>query len=310
MKKYAFIFPGQGSQYVGMGKDLTEYAIAMQTFDEADAALGFSLKDICWNGPEEKLKETAITQPAILTASIAVYRILREKGFVPSYVAGHSLGEYSALVAAEVLNLSDAVRIVHKRGELMQTSVPLGVGKMAAILGLEREKVEQACLAASVAGVVEPSNYNCPGQVVIGGEAAAVEAAASLCKESGAKKTVELAVSAPFHTSLMRKAGEGLEEYIKDIEFKKPIIPFISNVDAKVIDDPATIKASLIKQVSSKIFWEDCINAIVGMGCNSFIEVGPGKVLSGFVKKIVKDACICNVGDAASLEKINECLGE
>lgn len=310
MRQHAFIFPGQGSQYVGMGKDLTDYSVAMQTYDEADAALGFSLKDICWNGPEDKLKETAVTQPAILTTSIAVYRVLLEKGFSPSYVAGHSLGEYSALVAAGVLALSDAVRIVRKRGELMQTAVPLGVGKMSAVLGLSREKVEQACLTASEVGIVEPANYNCPGQVVIGGEALAVEAAAALCKQAGAKKTIELLVSAPFHTSLMRKAGEGLEEFIKDIEFKKPVVPFISNVDARVIDDPITIKASLVKQVSSKIFWEDCINVIVDMGCNSFVEVGPGKVLSGFVKKIAKDARVCNAGDAASLAKINECLGE
>lgn len=303
--KIAFVFPGQGSQYVGMGREIYEaFDIARTTFEEASEVLQYNVADLSFRGPEEELNKTYRTQPCILTLSIAIHRILISKGINPSIVAGHSLGEYSALVAADVLLFSDTLKITEKRGIFMKEAVPEGRGLMAAILGLERNKVNEICISLK-SGYAYPANYNCPGQIVISGEKDAVEEAINLCKEAGAKRAVPLTVSAPSHCKLMETASRQLSEILDTIKFKKPAIHFISNKDANFIEDAEDIKKSLIKQLSSPVLWEDSVRLMKDSGVDTFIEVGPGKVLSGLIRRIVNDVKIFNVEDVKGIEMIN-----
>jgi [acyl-carrier-protein] S-malonyltransferase len=290
--KIAFVFPGQGSQYVGMGKDIYEhYPVAKKVFQQASDALGYDVADLCFNGPVEELNRTFRTQPCILTVSSALNSVLKEKGIQPSVVAGHSLGEYSALVAAEVISLEDSVSLTEKRGRFMQEAVPEGKGLMAAILGLDREKVDEICNSL-ISGYAAAANYNCPGQIVIAGEKTAVEEAIELCKSAGAKRAIALAVSVPSHCKLMNGASERLGELLGTIELKDPLIPLVNNADAKFLKTAEEIKPSLIRQLNSPLLWEDSIKAIYASGIDTFIEVGPGKVLSGLIKRIVPEAKI------------------
>lgn len=301
--KTAFVFPGQGSQKVGMLKDLYEaYPIVRERFAQADEALGYSISQLCFEGPDTELVKTANTQPAILTASVACYEILKEKGFTPDIVGGHSLGEYSALVAAGVLDFKDAVYVVHKRGEYMQEAVPLGEGAMAAILALPREEVVRICAEVNdTVGSVQAVNFNCPGQIVIAGATKAVEVAAEKMKEAGAKRAVILPVSAPFHSRLMEPAAKRLQEELNKIEVKNAQIPVVANITGEILTDGATIKAALVKQAAAPVLWEDCVATMVDFGVSRFVEVGPGKVLTGFTKKINKAMELANVEDESSL---------
>jgi len=309
-RKIAFVFPGQGAQYVGMGKDLYDnYAETRELFDRADEILANGIKSMCFEGPEEELKKTENTQPAILLVSVAAMRVLQRYGIHPDMVAGLSLGEYSALVAASSITFEDALPLVMKRGRFMQQAVPLGHGSMAAVLGLERQKVEECCNLASDVGVVEPANYNCPGQIVISGHVAAVEKACAIAKEMGAKRIVPLAVSAPFHCSLLKPAGEALQKELDGIDIKDPQIPVISNVEALPVRDAAHIRKLLVQQVSSPVRWEDSVRYMISQGIEVFIEVGPGKVLTGFLKKISPEVRGYNVGDIKSLEATLKELG-
>ncbi|HEY3315871.1 MAG TPA: ACP S-malonyltransferase [Bacillota bacterium] len=306
-----FIFPGQGAQYVGMGKELCErYPSARAVFEEVNDSLGMDLAKVCFEGPEEALKQTVNTQPAILAVSAACLAVLVEQGVTPEAAAGLSLGEYGALVAADSLDLGDAVRLVQRRGRYMQEAVPEGRGTMAAILGLGRAEVEQACREASATGVVEPANYNCPGQVVIAGETAAVDRAVAMAKELGATRVVRLAVSAPFHCRLLRPAGERLAEDLEQVELKEAVIPVVANVSADYVRQPEDIKRCLIDQVSRPVRWEESVRRMVDDGVNLFVEVGPGKTLSGFLKRIVPEARTLNVEDGSSLEKLLDYWGE
>jgi len=290
--KTAFVFPGQGSQNVGMGKDIYEhYPVAREVFREASDALGYDVADLCFNGPVEELNSTFRTQPCILTVSSALNSILKERGIQPSVVAGHSLGEYSALVAAEVISLKESVRLTEKRGRFMQEAVPEGKGLMAAILGLDREKVDEICNSL-ISGYAAAANYNCPGQIVIAGEKTAVEEAIELCKSAGAKRAIALAVSVPSHCRLMTGASERLGELLGTIELKDPFIPLVNNADAKFLETAEEIKPSLIRQLNSPLLWEDSIKAIYASGIDTFVEVGPGKVLTGLIKRIVPEAKI------------------
>lgn len=303
--KIAFIFPGQGSQYIGMGKDLYDQMPAARTvYEQADAALGFSLSELCFNGPEAELIKTANTQPAILTTSIACLELLRQAGIKADVVAGHSLGEYSALVAAGSINLTDAVQLVHKRGTYMQDAVANGIGGMAAILGLESNLVREACAQASGDGIVEVANYNCPGQVVISGEIKALEKAMELAKVAGAKRAIKLSVSGPFHSSLMKPIEEKLTAELATINMSDPALPLVANVSADYLTTAEKIKASLVKQVSYSVRWEESVLKMVNDGVQIFIEIGPGKVLSGLVKKIDKNVEIYNVEDMSSWQKM------
>ncbi len=308
--KTAFVFPGQGSQKVGMLQDLyNEYAIVRQRFAEADEALGYSISKLCFEGPDTELVKTANTQPAILTASIACYEVLKEKGFTPDIVGGHSLGEYSALVAAGVLKFADAVYLVHKRGEFMQEAVPIGKGAMAAILALPREQVVEICQQVNdEVGSVQAVNFNCPGQIVIAGETAAVEKAAELMKAAGAKRAVMLPVSAPFHSRLMEPAAAKLKVELDKVTLSDAQIPVVANVNGQILTDASAIKESLVKQAASPVLWEDCVATMVNFGAQAFVEVGPGKVLTGFTKKINKEMQLANVEDVASLAKTLEFL--
>lgn len=305
MKEIAFIFPGQGSQSVGMGKELYEnFPVAKAVFDAADAALGFSITDMCFNGPEEELRKTFNTQPAILTVSIACYEVLKAHGIVPGIVAGHSLGEYSALVAAGSLSFNDAVQLVRKRGQFMQDAVPLGEGSMAAVLGLDRSTVIEICQKAEEEfGAVQAVNFNCPGQIVIAGKKEAVEKAAEMLKAAGAKRAIMLPVSAPFHSTLMKPAAERLELELAKITVSDALIPVVANIHGQIITDGQEIEKSLVKQADHPVEWEDCIAEIVKHGAKTFVEVGPGKVLSALTKKITKEVENLNVEDLASLEK-------
>lgn len=309
--KIAFIFPGQGSQLVGMGKDLAEkYPEARKAFEEADDALGYKLSQLCFEGPEEQLRLTEITQPAILTTSVAALRVLETRMPRPGYVAGHSLGEYSAHVAAGTFSFSDAVRTVRNRGKYMQEAVPVGVGSMAAILGMEFEKVAAVCQDAANGEVCSPANINSPEQIVISGSTAAVERATKLADERGAKRAKLLPVSAPFHCSLMAPAEERLKGDLKKIEMQKPVYPVACNVDAQLVTDNNRALDTLVRQVTGSVKWEQCMRLLIGQGIDFFIEVGPGKVLCGLMRQIDRSKTCLNVGDEASLTKTLEALGK
>ncbi len=306
----AFVFPGQGSQQVGMGKALAAaFPESRAVFDEADEALGFPLSRLCFEGPEAELQLTANTQPALLAASIAALRPLAARGLRPAWVAGHSLGEYSALVAAGAITLADALRTVRRRGELMQEAVPVGAGAMAAILGLPLPAIEQACREAAGDGVVAPANVNSPGQVVIAGDAAAVERASERCRSAGAKRAVLLAVSAPFHCALMKPAQDRLEPVLRGVPFRDPAFPLVNNVDARVVRDGEGCREGLVRQVSGAVRWQASVERLAAEGVSTFVEVGPGTVLAGLVRKIVRGARVLGVDSPESLEAAAAALG-
>ena len=305
----ALLFPGQGSQAVGMGKDLADkYSVARRTFEEADDALGYKLSTICFAGPEDQLRLTEITQPAILTVSIAALRVLETRLPKPSYVAGHSLGEYSAHVASGTFSFAEAVRTVRNRGKYMQEAVPVGVGAMAAILGMDAAKVAAVCQDAAQDEVCEPANINSPEQIVISGNTAAVERAAKLADERGAKRAKLLPVSAPFHCSLMKPAQDRLEGDLNALKMQKPVYPVACNVEAELVTDDLRARDTLLRQVTGSVKWDACMRLLIGQGVQTFIEVGPGKVLCGLMRQIDRSKTCLNVNDDASLTKTLESL--
>ena len=302
----AFIFPGQGSQYAGMGKDLaTNFSAAREVFEEADDVLGFPLSHLCFEGPVEQLQLTENTQPAILATSIASLRAMETIGFPqPSFLAGHSLGEYSALVAGGGLSLADALRIVRVRGQYMQEAVPVGTGAMAAVMGAELVDIERLCATASEGQVCAAANINSPNQVVIAGDAAAVDRAMELLKAAGAKRVIKLNVSAPFHCALMRPAQEKLAADLANVEFHELKTPVVTNADVAVVTHGDKARAALIKQVSSPVRWLESIELLIGKGADTFVEVGPGKVLSGLLRQINRDVRSVNVEDSTVSAKL------
>lgn len=309
--KIALIFPGQGSQVVGMGKDLAEkYPVARQTFEEADDALGYKISQLCFEGPEEQLRLTEITQPAILTASIAALRVIETQIPKPCYVAGHSLGEYSAHVASGTFSFADAVRTVRNRGKYMQEAVPFGVGAMAAILGMDLEKVARVCQDAAQGEVCSPANINSPDQIVISGNTAAVERAAKLADERGAKRAKLLPVSAPFHCSLMKPAQDRLEGDLKKLKMQKPVYPVACNVDADLVTDDLRTLDTLVRQVTGSVKWDQCMRLLISQGVETFIEVGPSKVLTGLMRQIDRSKTCLNVSDEGTLTKALQSLAQ
>ena len=307
MTKLAFVFPGQGSQKLGMLQDAREACADL--FAEASSVLGYDLWGLVENGPEDRLNQTEFTQPALLTASIGLFRLAQGRGVPsPDVVAGHSLGEYSALVAAGVLQFADAVMLVQKRGQFMQTSVPLGEGGMAAVLGLEDEQVRDVCIAASQGDVVQAVNYNSPGQVVIAGNNAAILRAIEGCKEAGARRAMALSVSAPFHSELMKPAAEEFAGVLNEVKFEKPKKTVIQNVDAAVHDDPEEIRANLVKQIYSAVLWSDTVVMMTQVGVATVVECGPGKVLTGLTKRIEKSITSHSLHSAASIAIVAEAL--
>jgi len=308
--KIAFIFPGQGSQYLGMAKEFSEnFDESKEVFETASSVLGYDLFQLCMHGPVEKLNLTENTQPAILAASIAMLRPLERRGLAATAAAGHSLGEYTAITAAGGFELRDAVALVQKRGRYMQEAVPAGAGLMAAILGMERQDVEKTCHEAAKNGIVAPANYNSPGQIVIAGEKKAVEKAMELARAAGAKKVIPLSVSVPSHCIMMMQAGERLEQELVKVKISDLNNPIVNNADAKFIRTAAELRTSLIKQISSPLFWEDSIKNMVSDGYDTFIEIGPGKVLSGLVKRIAKEVKVLNVEDQKSMSDTLSALG-
>lgn len=306
----AFVFPGQGSQSVGMGKALCEaHTQLRQVYDEASAVLGYDVAALCFNGPAETLNLTEHTQPALLVSSIAALRALEPGSLNPAAVAGHSLGEYTALVAAGGLTFCDAVNIVQKRGRYMAEAVPAGTGSVAALLGLDAETVKLACREAASSGVVQAANFNSPGQVVIAGEKAAVERAIEIAKTKGCKKAVSLPVSVPVHTPLMQKAADRLASDLAAISWSDLRMPLINNAEARPIVKAAEIQASLVRQLPSSVLWEDSVRAMAAMGVKTFVEIGPGTVLSGLIRRIVPEAVTMNVNDPKSLETTRAALG-
>ena len=300
----AFVFPGQGSQAVGMGRAFSETSgAAKRVFEEANDALGFDLRRVMFEGPDAELALTATTQPAVLTASVATAAACAERGLTPGLAAGHSLGEYSALVVAGALPLADAVRVVRRRGELMQEAVPVGTGAMAAIMGVAAGVVEQVCADAAQGEVVEIANVNSELQIVIAGHRTAVERAVALAKERGGRKSVLLPVSAPFHCALMAPAAEGLAAALAGVRVSDPVIPVVRNVDGSVTRRAADVVPLLLRQVASPVRWTDCVQRLAAEGASAFVEVGPGRVLSGLVKRIVEDARTASVEDPAGLDK-------
>ncbi len=292
-----------------MGRELAEkHTIARQTFEEADEALHYKLSQLCFEGPEEQLRLTEITQPAILTASVAAWRVLSENGLKPSWVAGHSLGEYSAHVAAGTISFADAVRTVRNRGKYMQEAVPVGVGAMAAILGLDPDRVSAVCRDAAQGEICEPANVNSPEQIVISGNAPAVERAAKLAGERGAKRAKLLLVSAPFHCSLMKPAQDRLAADLEALTFRQPEVPVVCNVDAALVSDPEASRDALVRQVTGSVKWNQSMQLLVAKGVQMFVEVGPGKVLCGLMRQIDRSKPCMNVGDEASLQKTAEQL--
>ncbi|MGA8012226.1 MAG: ACP S-malonyltransferase [Candidatus Acidiferrales bacterium] len=303
MSKLAFLFPGQASQYPGMGKDLAaNFAESRAVFAEADAALGFSLSHLCFEGSEDALKLTENTQPAILTVSVAAYRALAARGIEPDFAAGHSLGEYSALVAAGALEFSDAVKLVRQRGRYMQEAVPAGEGAMAAILGLSPADVAEVCRKAADGEVVSPANLNSPEQTVIAGNAAAVKRSVEIASQAGAKRAVILAVSAPFHCALLMPAQKRLEVDLRAAKFSNLRFPLVTNADAETIASGDEARESLIRQVTMPVRWLESVREMIDQGVNIFVEVGPGKVLSGLLRQIDRSVRCFNVEDAASLQ--------
>ncbi len=300
----AFVFPGQGSQSPGMGKDLCEnFPSAREVFDEADAALSFPLSNLCFEGPAEQLTLTENTQPAVLTASIAALRVLERRGKRADVVAGHSLGEYSAVVCAGGMSFADAVRVVRERGRFMQQAVPVGQGAMAAVLGLEVEVVARICEESAAAEVVAPANLNAPGQVVIAGHVAAVERASSLAQERGAQRVLRLPVSAPFHCALMKPAQERLAAVLRRVEFRDLRVPLVNNVDAAPVTSAAEVRENLIRQVTSAVRWSESVTELARLGVEAAVEVGPGRVLAGLIRKIDRSIQIRSIGTLAQVEK-------
>ena len=303
MAMIAFIFPGQGSQHPGMGKDLAEkFPAARQVFEEADDALGFSLSELCFNGPAEQLQLTEFTQPAILTVSIAALRAMQSEGFPrPEFVAGHSLGEYSALVAGGALQLTDAVRTVRARGRYMQEAVPVGAGAMAAILGADLETVNSGCEQAAEGEVCSAANINSPGQVVIAGATGAIDRAIVILKERGAKRAMKLNVSAPFHCAMMKPAQDRLAHDLGSIQFSDSEMPVVTNVDARAARSADQLRDSLVRQVSQPVRWLESVEFLISQGVKTLVEIGPGKVLSGLVRQIDRSVQCVNVEDETSL---------
>ncbi|EWS68511.1 malonyl CoA-ACP transacylase [Vibrio vulnificus] len=306
MSKFAIVFPGQGSQAVGMLADLGEqYEIVKQTFAQASEALGYDLWALVQNGPAEDLNQTFHTQPALLASSVAIWRVWQELGLAqPENLAGHSLGEYSALVCAGVIDFQEAIKLVELRGQLMQEAVPAGTGAMYAIIGLDDEAIAKACEEAAQGDVVSPVNFNSPGQVVIAGSKDAVERAGALCKEAGAKRALPLPVSVPSHCALMKPAAEKLAVALESIEFKAPQLPVINNVDVVAETDPAKIKDALVRQLYSPVRWTESVELMSSQGVEKLLEMGPGKVLTGLTKRIVKSLEAAAVNDVASLDAV------
>lgn len=304
MSDFAMVFPGQGSQTVGMLSDLAQqYPIVTETFAQASEVLGYSLWDLVQNGPEEELNKTWKTQPALLAASVAIWRVWQEKqGKMPQMMAGHSLGEYSALVCAGVIDFTAAIKLVELRGQLMQEAVPAGTGAMYAIIGLDNDAIAKACEEAAQGQVVSPVNYNSPGQVVIAGNKEAVERAGALCKEAGAKRALPLAVSVPSHCALMAPAAEKLAVALQNIEFKQPEIQVINNVDVKAQTDANAIRDALVRQLYNPVRWTETVELMAEKGITQLLEMGPGKVLTGLTKRISKEMNAVAVNDLTSLD--------